>query len=77
MKLPTLCPLSNLTALTELSLTDTHNRHSLPGLQHLSSLSLLRYAVIMLPYCNTTKQTGAVQERYLAMGKWLDLFSVS
>lgn len=46
MKLPTLRPLSNLTALTELSLTDTHNRHSLPGLQHLSSLSQLRYAQV-------------------------------
>ena len=45
MKLPTMCALSNLTALTELSLTDTHNRHSLLGLQHLSSLSHLRYGL--------------------------------
>ncbi|KAL0021146.1 hypothetical protein WJX77_004971 [Trebouxia sp. C0004] len=42
MTMPTLSNLSSLTRLTELALSDVHNRLSLPGLQHLPCLSNLR-----------------------------------
>jgi len=42
MNMPALTGLSNLTHLTELSLSDVHNRHSLPGLQQLPLLTSLR-----------------------------------
>ncbi|KAL0043557.1 hypothetical protein WJX79_008345 [Trebouxia sp. C0005] len=42
MMMPTLSNLSSLTQLTELALSDVHNRLSLPGLQHLPCLSNLR-----------------------------------
>ena len=47
MKLPSLTHLSALTKLTDLALSDKHNRHSLPGLQHLAALSNLRSAALV------------------------------
>lgn len=53
MTMPTLSNLSSLTQLTELALSDVHNRLSLPGLQHLPCLSNLRSALLVLCDENT------------------------
>ncbi len=53
MTMPTLSNLSSLTQLTELALSDVHNRLSLPGLQHLPCLSNLRSALLVT--CNAMR----------------------
>ena len=67
MKLPSLTRLSALTQLTELTLSDKHNRHSLPGLQHLAALTNLRLAAV--PACSSPMSLSGVRT-YFAFDCW-------